>query len=74
MPEALGGIERICVLVSDAVPDRLQPCQPAYVSIRQHTSQHTSAHVSIRQHTSAYVSIRQHTSAYVSIRKLVSML
>jgi hypothetical protein len=27
------------------------------------------AYVSIRQHTSAYVSIRQHTSAYVSIRQ-----
>ncbi len=33
------------------------PCQPAYVSIRQHTS----ADVSIRQHTSADVSIREHT-------------
>jgi hypothetical protein len=47
--------------------------QPAYVSIRQHTSayasirQHTPAYVSIRQHTSSYVSIRQHTSAYASI-------
>jgi hypothetical protein len=52
--------------------------QPAYVSIRQHTSayvsihQHTSAYVSIRQHTSAYVSIRQHTSAHVSIRQHTS--
>jgi hypothetical protein len=46
-------------------------CTPAHVSIRstrQHT-QHTSAHVSIRQHMSAYASIRQHTSAYVSIRQ-----
>ncbi len=42
--------------------------QPAYVSIRQHTS----AYVRIRQHTSAYVSIRQHTSAYVSIRQQTS--
>jgi hypothetical protein len=53
--------------------------QPAYASIRQHTS---AAYGSIRQrmlrylalqrvslHTSAYVSIRQHTSAYVSIRQ-----
>ena len=37
MPEALGAIEWICVLVSDAVPDGLEPCQPAYVSIRKHT-------------------------------------
>jgi hypothetical protein len=29
--------------------------ETAYVSIRQHTSLHTSAYVSIRQHTSAYV-------------------
>jgi hypothetical protein len=55
-----------------------QLLQPAYVSIRQHTSayvsmrQHTSAYVSIRQHTSAYVSIRQHTSACVSIRQHTS--
>jgi hypothetical protein len=32
--------------------------QKANVSICQHTSQHTSAYVSIRQHTSAYVSLR----------------
>jgi hypothetical protein len=61
---------------------RMLHTQPAYVSIRQHTSlqrslrmpraqQHACyAHIaSIRQHTSAYVSIRQHTSAYVSIRR-----
>jgi len=43
---------------------------PAYVSIRQHTS----AHVSTRQHTSAFGSIRQHTSAYVSIRQHTAQL
>jgi hypothetical protein len=51
---------------------------PAYVSIRQHTSQtrlaqlapvptRPNTHVSRRQHAS--VSMRQHTSAYVSIRQ-----
>ncbi len=60
---------------------------PFVVSIRQHTSEHTSAYVSIRQHTSAYVSIlqhtspegnhtnavcRQHTSVYVSFRQHAS--
>ena len=40
-------------------------CQPAYFSIRQHTS----AYVSIRQDTSAYVRTRQHTSGYVRIRQ-----
>jgi hypothetical protein len=46
---------------------------PAYVSIRQHTPQHTSYastrlnHLRFYQHTTAYTSIRQHTS-YASIR------
>jgi hypothetical protein len=44
---------------------------PAYVSIRQHTPQHTAYaiarlnHLRFYQHPSAYASIRQHTPAYV---------
>ena len=54
------------------MPPTVSAFESSPACTRELSSQHASAHVSIRQHTSAHVSTLQHTSAYVSIRQHTS--
>jgi isocitrate/isopropylmalate dehydrogenase len=59
-----GGVVWAC----DAYVEVERNSSDSYVSIRQHTCQHTSEYVSIRQHTSAYVEVER-TSSEARVRE-----